>query len=273
MSDIQDKNNKSDTTVSLGRKTLSGNTPEKLTPRRRRKISRRKPGQKTVKNYFTMETQDAIVRYQEGEDETVKEKLYVKEILPAFDSLVENLINVYGYKIMHESKQDLKAECLEFLFSAIYKFDATKGSKAFSYYNVVAKNWLTIKSKQNAKKIKQYISLDNRDALSSTDIDTIERHNVIPGFDDVLTAEEMNLFLRQIVQELDKKTRTDNEKATLEAIKIIINRLDDIDLLSKRAVLLYIREITGLTSKQLSIVLSSLKKHYREIRKQEEFMH
>jgi len=286
------------TTVSLGKKTLSKTGPKK----RRRRISRRKPGTKPASQYFSMDTQASIVTYQDltksenanleqlqalsgsmGNEEigkieqkiaelsTQKEKVYVQEVLPAFDALVENLINVYGFKVMHESKQDLKAECVEFLYGAVHKFDASKGSKAFSYFNVVAKNWLTIRSKQNAKKLKQYISLDFKEAISQTDMETIERYSVIPSYEEVMTAVEMNELLGHIVAELEKKVRTDNERATISAIKIILSRIDDIDLLSKRAVLLYIREITGLSSKQLSIVLSSLKKHYKELRKLEEF--
>lgn len=270
MSEEQENDKRSDTTISLGRKKIDKSKQEKLTKDRHRKISRRKPGQK-VSNYFTMDTQFAIVKYQQTPQLDTKEQIYVKEILPAFDSLVENLINVYGFKVMHESKQDLKNECLEFLYSAVNKFDHTKGSKAFSYFNVVAKNWLTIKSKQNAKKVKQYVSLDYKEALSQGDVETIERFNMIPGYDEVVTPAEINEFLTKIVGELENRIKTDNEKATVDAIKLIIDKLDDLDLLSKRAVLLYIREITGLSSKQLSIVLSSLKKHYKEIRKIDEF--
>lgn len=251
--------------IKMGRKTLRGKK------RKRRKISRRKPGSKPASQYFTMDTQAAIVRYQNSDDDMYREVTYVKEILPAFDSLVENLINVYGFKVMHESKQDLKSECLEFLYTAVHKFDPEKGSKAFSYFNVVAKNWLTIKSKQNTKKLKKYISLDFKEGLSQTDLDAIERNNFVPGLDEIMAPQDMRAMLEAIVKELETRVRSDNEKATLEAINVIIENLDDIDLLSKRAVLLYIREITGLSSKQLSIVLSSLKKHYREIRKLEEF--
>lgn len=271
MSDVQKEEKKDKTTVSLGRKTLNKNKKPQKPTKQRRKISRRKPGQKKVNNYFTMGTQDAIVRYQQSDDPEYKEKTYVAEILPAFDALVENLINVYGFKVMHESKQDLKSECLEFLYTTVHKFDPTKGSKAFSYFNIVAKNWLTIKSKQNAKKLKQYVSLDFKEGLSQADLDAIERNNVIPGYDEIVSTAEMHDFLTRLVAELETRVRTDNEKATIDAIKIIIDRIDEIDLLSKRAVLLYIREITGLSSKQLSIVLSSLKKHYRELRKTEEF--
>ena len=61
-------------------------------------------------------------------------------------------------------------------------------------------------------------------------------------------------------------------QAVVDAIKQIMERIEDIDLLSKRAVLLYVRGITKLSSKQLSITLSSLKKHYKDIRKMEEFI-
>jgi len=239
-------------------------------PSKKDKIVRRKPGTKS-NQYFTMHTQDAIVKYQEAKTDEEREIIYVKEILPSFDSLIENLINVYGFKVMHETKQDLKIECLEFLYSAVNKFDVSKGSKAFSYFNVVAKNWLTIKSKQNSKKIKKYVSLDYQENLSQVDIEAIERNNFVPGYDEIMSTQDMKQLLESIVAELENRVKTENEKRTLEAINIIIENLDDIDLLSKRAVLLYIREITALNSKQLSIVLSNLKKHYKELRKVEGF--
>lgn len=244
--------------------------PKKKVTKRRRRI-KRKPGSKPTSYYFTMDTQDAIVRYQKTENLQLKESIYVKEILPAFNALVENLINVYGFKVRHDSKEDLKMECLEFLYTAVPKYNVDKGSKAFSYFNVVAKHWLIIKSKQNAKYLRQYISLDDRDNISAVDMDKIENYNIIPSYDDIMSQEEMKNMLQRIVEELDQRARTNNEKLTVGAIKEIIGNLDDLELLSKRAVLLYIREITGLTSKQLSIVLSSLKKHYRELRKLEEF--
>jgi hypothetical protein len=260
--------------VPMGRKTLATSSFGKNQDNflKRKKITRRQPGSKPTTKYFTQATQDSIVKWQQTSNVMAKEIIYVKDILPAFDALVENLINVYGFKVMYESKQDLKNECLEFLYSAVPKFDHTKGSKAFSYFNVVAKHWLTIKSKQNAKKTKQYISLDYQEAISVTDMETIEKYNFIPGYDEVITQEEIKQFLVNIITELDSRTKTENEKAVVDAIKQIMERIEDIDLLSKRAVLLYVRGITKLSSKQLSITLSSLKKHYKDIRKMEEFI-
>lgn len=244
----------------------------------KKKISRRKPGEKSFRNYFYDNTQEAIVKYQKAlitlPDGTVvpdyeeRNKIYVMEILPAFSTLIENLINVYGYHVLYETRDDLKNECLEFLYGVINKFKPERGSKAFSYFNVVGKNWLTIKSKQNAKVVQNYVSLDNREALSKHDLDLIEDHNVFPSIEDTLTTEDLSKNLKQLVETLKGRTKTDNERICLDAINILIDNIDEIDLLSKRAVMLYIREITGLSSKQLSIVLSSLKKQYKAIKEE-----
>jgi hypothetical protein len=237
----------------------------------KKKISRRKPGEKSFRNYFDDDTQLAIVNYQAEADIDKRKKIFVTEIMPAMDTLVENLINVYGFHVLYDSKTDLKNECLEFLYTVVGKFNAARGSKAFSYFNVVAKNWLTIRSKQNAKNVQTYVSLDDKDALSSFELDLIENHSIIPSCEDVVTEEEIKANLVKMLNELGSRAKTDNETACVEAITLLAKNIDDIDLLSKRAVMLYIREITGMSSKQLSIVLSSLKKHYRELKKNDEY--
>jgi len=246
-------------------------TPTHKIKRRKnkRKISRRKPGSKPGKNYFSQETQDAIVNFQTATEQKEREDLYVKEIMPAFDTLVENLINVYGFKVLYETKKDLKTECLEFLFTTLGKFNGKAGTKAFSYFNVVAKNWLTIRSKKNAKAVKTYISADDRDSFTEDDLRIFESHNIIPSYDEMLIAKESSSFVQNLTGELGKRVKSDNEKAVVAAIKQVIDNLENIDILNKRAVLLYLKEISGLSAKQLSTVLAQCKKHYKDIKKQE----
>jgi hypothetical protein len=234
----------------------------------RKKITRRKPGTKPAGDYFSKDTQKAILEYQKEVSLPEKHKIYVEKILPAFESLVENLINVYGFKVMYETKKDLKSECCAFLFSTVHKFDGEKGSKAFSYFNVVGKHWLTIRSKQNAKKVKAYISLDDREALTNSDLEHLELHNFVPSYETVMEQNETLKNLHRVVDTLEKRVKTDNEKLCVGAIQEIVNNMGDIDLLSKRAILCYLREISGLSAKSLSVVLSNLKKHYKEIKKE-----
>ena len=238
-------------------------------PKERKKITRRKPGTKTI-NYFDHNTQNAIVAYQKDSSYSGKNKIYLEKIYPAFDQLVENLINVYSFMVMYESRIDLKNECLEFLYGALPKFNVEKGSKAFSYFNVVAKNWLTIKSKQNSKRSQTYISIDNQDAIAPRDLDIIESYKIALDGEEIMAGLEFRDSISAIVKEIGGKVKTENEQSCVKAIKILIDNIEDIDLLNKRAILLYLREITGLSSKQLSIVLASLKKHYKELKRRDE---
>lgn len=236
--------------------------------RPRKKTFRRKPGQPMVK-YFTMDTQDAIVKFQNTDEQAEREKIYINDIMPAFNALVENLINVYGFKVMHDTKEELKMECIEFLYTTLHKFNADKGSKAFSYFNVIAKNWLTIKSKQNVKRMHQYVSLDDRESLTNADIDKIENFSFLESIDEVETQESVRENLQRLVEKIGDRAKSEDEHATVNAIKQVVENLDDLEILSKRAVLLYLREISNLSPRQLSMTLSNIKKYYRDIKKEE----
>jgi hypothetical protein len=99
-----------------------------------------------LKLYFNSDTQDAIVAFQKETSKKEKDEIYVGKILPAFEKLVENLINIHKFTGMYDTYEDLKNDCVNFLFETIIKFDASRGTNAFSYFNVVAKNWLIIKN-------------------------------------------------------------------------------------------------------------------------------
>ena len=94
-----------------------------------------------VKLYFNSDTQRAIVEFQSSFDKKEKDKLYVQEIMPAFEKLVENLINIHKFAGLYDSYDDLKNDCVNFLFETIGKFDAARGTNAFSYFNVVIRFW------------------------------------------------------------------------------------------------------------------------------------
>jgi DNA-directed RNA polymerase specialized sigma subunit len=238
----------------------------------RKKITRKKPGSGPSKYYFTNETQDAIVAFKAEQDLEKRKVIYVKGIYPAFNSLVENLINVYGFHVLFENKEDLKRQCLVDLYEAICKFDPAKGSKAFAYFNVVAKHWLIMKSKQSAKMLQSTISMDNRDAFTSHEIELIENYKVLPSADEIVTEEEQQAMLKLILERLGEEVKTENEVLCMRAIKGIFESVENLDqdtIKTKRSILIYIRDITKLPPKQLSIVLSSIRALYNKVKKEE----
>lgn len=235
-----------------------------------KKLIKRKPkgGATPQEFYFSANTQQAIVDYNAETSASKRNDIYVKEILPAFSKLVENLINVYGFQIQYESKTDLQNECIEFLYGVITKFDASKGTKAFSYFNVVAKHWLIIKSKQSVRNIHVFTSIDDTEALSQRDLETIENHSVSPSPEETMVGYTNKQKIQTILESIAAKAITENEVECLKGINLLFSSINELDFLNKRAVMLYLREITSLSPKQLSVVLSLMKKHYK-VSKQE----
>lgn len=232
----------------------------------RRKI-KRKPGKTDPSRmYFNADTQAAIVEYQGlGDDKKSKDKVYVSRIMPAFVALVDNLVNIHRFAAAHETPDELKHDCVHFLFETIHKFDPQRGTNAFSYFNVVAKNWLIIRTKQKNSKARKLISIDDDEQVASFDARVIEESQ--KAFDD--EARPDGVISKKIVAmlgELRHETTNPNEALCIDSISRLfelINGRNAPDILNKSGILLYLRELSGLTSKQLTTALQSIKRRYR----------
>ena len=58
----------------------------------------------------------------------------------------------------------------------------------------------------------------------------------------------------------------ENEKKVYEAVKIVLNSVDEIEIFNKKAIYLYLREITGLNTKQVVSQLNKMRKKYRNFK-------
>jgi hypothetical protein len=235
-------------------------------PEKKRTIRRR--GKKGGKLYFTSDTQKAIVAYQTCDSHKERTRLYLEEILPAFEKLVENLINIHKFSGLHDSYDDLKNDCITFLFESIRKFDGNRGTNAFSYFNIVAKNWLIIRTKQKSNRLKRNISIDDPDAITTRELKIVEDHSMIPAQDEIIDSRNFIIMLNEMLLTIRDSVKTQNELACINSIITIFENIDELDLLNKSALLLYLRELSGLTPKQLTATLHVLKKHYRRIKEE-----
>ena len=71
---------------------------------------------------------------------------------------------------------------------------------------------------------------------------------------------------------ISKKSKLTNKNEILccDAIVTLFTKIDDLDYLNKRAVFVYLREISGLNAKQLSVAMSNIRKHYKEVRRSDD---
>ena len=222
-------------------------------PRRRQK--------KRKNDYFTQVHENAIIDYVATEDNKIRTELYIQLIGPAFNEMVDKI--TYTYKFTSLPNIDsLKEECKIWLTTILDKYDHSKGSKAFSYFSVITKNWFIHKVKKNTKNMQREVHLEEL----STDLE----QKYLSVEDSYITKRQKAEFwylLNREIESWENLKLKDNEKKVLEAIKIILANSEEIEIFNKKAIYLYIREITGLNTKQVVNNLNRIRSRYRTFRK------
>jgi hypothetical protein len=229
----------------------------------RRSKKPRDPRITPKKKYFTKDTQAAIYEFCNSEENAERAKVYEARIQPALMKLTENLIYIYGFHKCGEQPAHLQQACVVALYETLHKFDHTRGTNAFSYFNVVAKNWLIVNSRRIKKRKFSSVPIDNYELLSPNDQLKIAHHlyDACPIEKQIYkeSLEQIKPLCEEILSELSKK----NDVKCMNAILTIYENLDKLEFFNKRGIFIYIREISGLNSKQLSSSMSNIRKKYR----------
>ena len=136
-------------------------------------IIRAKKSEKQSRRYFTKETEQKIVEYNNSTNPEVRSKIYERYIHWPFYKLTENIIHTFKFYYTEvENLEDLQHEIMTFLLSKIHLFDPSKGAKAYSYFGTIVKRWLIVYNQKNYKKkinnipitdLSNYSNLDTSD--------------------------------------------------------------------------------------------------------------
>jgi hypothetical protein len=220
-------------------------------------MTNKKTRKRRNKNYyFTQEHEDAIVRYAKTTCTRERTELYIKWIQPAFNEMVDKI--VFTYKFTNLPNIDsLRDECKIWLMTILDKYDQSKGSKAFSYFSVITKNWFIHKVKRQQKRNRREIDYEN--------ISKSYEEEFLSTNESYLTNREEDEFWKSFYGELkswDVSTMKENDLKVYKAINILFESKEDIDIFNKKAIYLYLREITGLNTKQIVNSLKKFRKRY-----------
>ena len=216
------------------------------------------PRKKSKKNhYFTQVHEDAIVKYALTDDRELRSKLYEEYIQPAFDDMVDKIIYTYRFTTLPNIDY-LRADCKVWLTTILNKYDPNKGSKAFSYFSVVTKNWFIHKVKRTKKRLQTEVFME--DVLNEVDENLVSDE---PSYYDKRSEVEFWMSLNNEIDTWDSFMIKENEKKVLLAVRILLDSADQIEIFNKKAIYLYLRELTGLNTKQVVNNLNKLRKRYR----------
>lgn len=214
--------------------------------------------------YFTSTTQEKIVEYQKSKTKRRKNSLYNEHIHPAFTELVHNLVSVYNYKSANENILHLKSDCVAFLFETLHKWNPDNGTKAFSYFNVVAKNWLTINSRRLLKNARRNICIDAPEDFTLDEKKSLTEVDYESSHEEVILKKEKHIMINEMICYIKRQLKDERDIRCIDAIHHVFNNIDSLDYLNKRAIFVYLRETSGLNSSELSSSLSNIRKHYKK---------
>ena len=176
---------------------------------------------KKGKHYFTQIHEDAIVKYAKSADIKERTELYIIYIQPALNEMVNKIIFTYKFTNL-PNIAELRDECKIWLTMILDKYDPNKGSKAFSYFSVITKNWFIHKVKKNSKQAKREID------FNEIPNDLEKRHLV--AYNQYEPQREKEEFWKHLWEEIDSWDNgklKPNDQKVLEAVRILLESSDE----------------------------------------------
>ena len=217
-----------------------------------------KKRKKKSKVYFGTPVHEAIIRYNHSDDPIVRNRIYTDEIHTAFLKLAENIINTFKFSYFTYGFRDLQEEVVSNLVINMHKFDETKGSKAFSYFSVVAKNYLILNNNANYKKMKIHDDIDILFCHGHEDEQIIQN----PSKD--IFNKTINYFEEHIERLFPKP----QDRDIAESILYLCKNKDNIDNFNKKAIYIMIREMTDVQTSKITQVSNVFRKIYPRIQQE-----
>ena len=215
---------------------------------------------KKSNHYFTQVHENAILEYCNTNCQRKKTELYVTLLQPAFNEMVDKIVFTYKFTTL-QNIDHLRDECKIWLMTILDKFNPEKGHKAFSYFSVITKNWFIHKVKKQQRKNQREIDYDAapkrfEEEYLSTDESWLSEQ---------MQKEFWESFYQDIKNwELDDMR--ENDERVYKAIIVLFESKDDIEIFNKKAIYLYLREITGLNTKQVVNSLNKFRVLYQDFK-------
>ena len=218
----------------------------------------KKRGRKSKRQYFIEDTELAIIEYLASEDQVLRNKIYNERIHHSFYKLAENLIHTFKFYYTEvDDLEDLKHEVICFLLEKLHYFKVGKG-KAFSYFSIVGKNYLILYNNKN------YAKKKGKADLSDVDTDDTILNNFSIQETRAEKVDFLNLFIAYMDVKIHRMFKKPEEIRVADAILTIFKKREHLEIFNKKAIYIFIREITGEETPIITKVVKKMKVVYQD---------
>lgn len=230
---------------------------------------RKRKAKTSSKMYFTQSTEDAIVEYNNTTDMELRERIYRDKIEFPLKKLVENVFNRFGFTYFETSPHDVQREALAHLVANLGKYDRNrpnkkkvkgkqKKNKAFSYFSVIAKNWFILLNNNNYKKFQTHVEISEEKGENTVQLQHTDKHHT-----QTETDEFMNLTIKFWESNVNKIFNKQRDLDIANAVIELLRNSQRIDAFNKKALYLYIRDISDCKTQQITKVLNRMKQYHK----------
>jgi hypothetical protein len=219
---------------------------------------------KSNKNYFDVREEDAVKQYILSDSKEEKEEIYNTFLKDPLDKMIESIIRRYKLYRKDMNYEEIHQDTHSFLITKVDKFKPAKNKKAYSYFGTICKNYLMGQIQKDQKDMNRKISyedisttLENRpDMVYYLEFEKIEADKII------------DIFLSDLNVYITKENLSENE---LKLGYALIDLFDDYgnifignnnNKFNKNIVLLSLREMTNLNTKEIRVCLKKYKQLY-----------
>jgi hypothetical protein len=225
------------------------------------------PRPRTQKIYFGEDQEKAVVNYLQSSDEAERNKIFNEYLREPLIIMVESIIRRYKLYRKDMEFEEIHTDTMSFLITKISKFDHTKNTKAYSYFGTICKNYLMGAIQKDTKEQNRQVSYDD----ISSDID--DRKDLSYVIDEhIIDYRDVVIKLTISLEEfMERETLSENEQKLGYALLEIFTNVDKIfqvgdgNKFNKNLILLSLREMTSLSTKEIRVSLKRFKNLYNGI--------
>ena len=220
---------------------------------------KRRGRNKKEKIYFSKKTEEAIVEYNDVTDDKIRNEIYETRIKYSFEKLVENIFNTFKFTYFDNSPLEIQKETVSHLVSNIHKFKSGKG-KAFSYFSIVAKNYLIFHNNNNYKRYNQHVDISDTPSETSVCLQTEDAHHK-----QVQTDELMKMLVSYWEKNVQKIFTKSKDLNIAYAVIELLRNCERIENFNKKTLYLYIRELSNCKTQQITKIINKMKNYQTTI--------
>lgn len=210
------------------------------------------------KLYFTQDTEDAIIAYNQEKDHALRNRVYNDFIHKPLFKMAENLIHRYKFYHFDAPAKDVQHEVIAFVLEKLPKYTQDKG-KAFSYFSIVAKNYLIQNNYKhyNRKKAKApVLEIDTtRDVINETTKKTYQEE----------VTDFFNLFIEHCEKNIETIIKYKRDIPIAYALLEIFKNAENIETYNKKALYIMVREMVKVKTQYITRVVNILKEEYKRL--------